>query len=219
MTEADTAGPTTPPGNQESASPSALARGGGAAAVAVQRYGIVILFVALFGLLWATAPNFLSVTNMLNLLSANAALGITACGMTFVIISGGFDLSVGAVFALAGVAAAWLAIRIGTPLGLTLGLLLGLLLGFFNGAIIMGFRVHSFLATLASQIMFRALAVGITGGFFLEVPDPSFQVPGRGGIGGLTYQILAFFGSSRQRCGRFWRVQSSVDTCTRWGEH
>jgi len=159
---------------------------------AVQTYGIVVLFVVLFALLSVVAPNFLSATNLLNIVAENAPLGITACGMTLVIISGGFDLSVGAVFALAGVISAWLAIRYGVTLGLLLGMLLGPALGFLNAAAILGFRVHSFLATLASQIVYRALAVMISGGFYLEVADPNFSVIGRGSIGPVNYEIIFF---------------------------
>jgi ribose transport system permease protein len=155
-----------------------------------REYGIIVLFIVLFAILSAVAPNFLSTRNLLNILSNNATVGIISLGMTLVIISGGFDLSVGAVFALAGVAAAWLALHLGTPLGLSLGMLLGALLGTLNGAIILGFRVHSFLATLASQIVFRAVAVMITGGFYLEVADPHFDVLGRQGIGEVGYQTI-----------------------------
>src|SRR5260370_11324785 len=89
-----------------------------------REYGIIVLFVVLFAILSAVAPNFLSTRNLLNILSNNATVGIISLGMTLVIIAGGFDLSVGAVFALSGVAAAWLAIHLGTPLGLSLGMLI-----------------------------------------------------------------------------------------------
>lgn len=155
-------------------------------------YGIVLLFGALFVVLSIFAPNFLSVTNLLNIVSESTPLGLTACGMTLVIIAGGFDLSVGGTFALAGVASAWLALHIGVIPGMTLGVLFGLVLGLINGAIILGFRVHSFLATLATQLVYRAVATMITGGFYLEVTNPSFYVMGRGQVGAIQYTTIAF---------------------------
>ena len=61
-----------------------------------RRYGIVFVFVALIVILAATLPQFRTTANLRNVLQQNAVIGIIACAMTFAIISGGFDLSVGA---------------------------------------------------------------------------------------------------------------------------
>ncbi|HEX5497843.1 MAG TPA: hypothetical protein VFX03_01395, partial [Thermomicrobiales bacterium] len=72
----------------------------------IRRYGIVAVFVGVFILLLATLPQFRTAANLSNILQQNSVIGIIACGMTFAIISGGFDLSVGAGAALASVVGA-----------------------------------------------------------------------------------------------------------------
>src|SRR5215213_8374146 len=83
----------------------------------VRRYGIVVVFFALLVVLTVTLPQFRTPANLRNVLQQNAVIGIIACAMTFAIISGGFDLSVGAGAALASVVGAWLIIQVGVPLG------------------------------------------------------------------------------------------------------
>ncbi len=131
-------------------------------------YGIVIGFVLLFVVLSITTPNFLTFSNLTNVLNQNAFVGIAACGATLVIIAGGFDLSVGAIFALAGAIAAYLTIHVDPVVGLLAGALVGILLGAANGALVTGIGIHSFLATLASGLAFSGLAVAVTGGFLLD---------------------------------------------------
>ena len=77
-----------------------------------RRYGIVVVFVALLVILATTLPQFRTAANLRNVLQQNAVIGIIACAMTFAIISGGFDLSVGAGAALSSVVGAWLIIHL-----------------------------------------------------------------------------------------------------------
>jgi ribose/xylose/arabinose/galactoside ABC-type transport system permease subunit len=78
------------------------------------RYGMVLAFVALTIVTAILDPSFLQVNNLLNLLRQWAPPGLMAVGMTFVIISGGFDLSVGGTYAAAATLSAWLALRTGS---------------------------------------------------------------------------------------------------------
>ncbi len=141
----------------------------------VREYGIVIVFIALFVVLAIASPTFLNKQNILNVLSQNAPIGIMACGGTLVIIAGGFDLSVGAIYGLAGVVAAKLALTTDPVLALVLGVGAGLVLGLANGALTNLFAINSFIATLASGYIFRGIASIITGGFLVGVQKHSFS--------------------------------------------
>ncbi|MCW3005577.1 MAG: inner-rane translocator [Solirubrobacterales bacterium] len=162
---------------------SALAIGrarGGQRLSVVRDYGIVMSFVALFVTLTATSDVFLTQRNLLNVLDQSAAVGLMACGGTLVIIAGGFDLSVGAIFAITGVIAASMAKYVDPGFALVLGMLAGLVLGAVNGLLVTVGRVNPFMATLASSIIIRGIALVITGGFLVSVTNRSFSTLGRG---------------------------------------
>jgi ribose/xylose/arabinose/galactoside ABC-type transport system permease subunit len=127
----------------------------------------------------ATKPTFLTWQNLvINLLTKASCLGIIACGMTFVMIAGGFDLSVGSTTAACSVVTvlmlqplaphgAWVAI----PLAILATLLVGILLGSANGALISYVGVNPFVVTLSTMFVFRGLAMIITsGGLSIQVP-------------------------------------------------
>jgi ribose transport system permease protein len=161
------------------------------AAAGLRRYGVLVLLVALFVALSIGSDAFMSPRNLLNILNQNAPLAIMAMAGTLVIISGGFDLSTGGIFGVASVTAAWLAVNVDQTLGLVVGPLVGLALGTINGGIITGLRVHSFLATLATSLVYRGLAVLITGGFLIAIEDDAvFAVLGRGRAGPLNITVI-----------------------------
>jgi ribose transport system permease protein len=161
---------------------------------ALRDYGIVISFVALFIVLSFASPHFLTQTNLLNILNQNAPVGLIAVGGTLVLIAGGFDLSVGAIFALSGVIATEMATRVGTTEAILLGVLAGLACGVCNGALTTVGRINPFIATLSTQIMIRGVALAITGGFLIVVADPGFTSLGNGGLGEVKYAILVWLG-------------------------
>jgi ribose transport system permease protein len=134
----------------------------------IRDYGIVATVILLFVVLSVTAPNFLTVDNFKNVLNQNAYLAITAFGATLVIIAGGFDLSVGAIFALAGVVAAYLTIHIDPAIGIFAAIAVGALVGLVNGLLITLLRAHSFLVTLAMGIVLGGVALAITQGKLLN---------------------------------------------------
>ena len=157
----------------------------------LREYGIIFAFLMVFGALSLLTPAFFTTRNMLNVLDQAAQVGLVALGATVTIIGGGFDLSAGAIFALAGSIAAFIA-REGYPgLGLAVGVLVGLLLGFGNGALISGFRVNSFVTTLASGLIIRGVAYVLTGGLLIQIKDPVFAFLGRGRF--LEAKIPAYF--------------------------
>jgi ribose transport system permease protein len=136
---------------------------------------------------------FLTPRNLLNILNQSTPLALIAAALTLVIISGGFDLSTGAIFGVATVSAAWLAVNVDPILGLIVAPFVGLLLGVANGLIITGLHVHSFLATLATSLVFRGIAILITGGFLIQVRIPEFIWLGRGRIFNETVNVAVMF--------------------------
>jgi len=110
--------------------------------------------------------SFLTVRNFLNILDQTTVLGIMAVGMTYVILIGGIDLSVGSVLALSMMVMGFVAKQLGVPLGfaMALGVAAGALCGLVSGTLITYFRVPAFIATLAMMSIARGLASMITDG-------------------------------------------------------
>src|SRR5712691_10708349 len=102
-----------------------------------RRFGTVIGLVVLCAVLWILTPYFLTVSNLLNVAEQTSINAVVAVGMTFVIISGGIDLSVGSIVALSGVVLGT-ALQSGQPLAIALlvALAAGLASGLVNGALI-----------------------------------------------------------------------------------
>lgn len=124
--------------------------------------GLVLLCVFLS----LTTSTFLSVRNALNILDQITVLGIMAVGMSYVILIGGIDLSVGSVLALGMMVMGWLANVMGVPfpLAILVALLASGLCGLVSGILITAFRVPPFIATLAMMSVARGLANMITDG-------------------------------------------------------
>ena len=124
--------------------------------------------IALIGLcigLWILTPYFLTLTNLLNIAEQTTIIAIVASGMTWVIISGGIDLSVGSVVALSGIALAS-AIHAGValPLAILACLVTGLVAGLVNGLLVTFGRLPAFIATLGMMSAIRGLALMCTQG-------------------------------------------------------
>ena len=142
--------------------------------------GIVLSFLVLFVGLSLASDRFLTTRNLLNILDQSAPVGIVACGITIGIISGVFDLSVGAIFGVAAVLAAKVALVSSPALGVLAGVVVGAALGVVNAGLVGRLRINSFIATLASSIVFRGIAILVTGGLIVTVTDPAFSVLGTG---------------------------------------
>lgn len=154
-------------------------------------YAVLILLVAVLVALGFLSPSFFTFGNIVNVLNQNAPLVMIAAAGTFVIVSGNFDLSTGAIYGVAGVAAAWIAVATQNVwVALLAAPLVGLVLGAFNGLVITRLRVHSFLATLASSMIFTTIAVLITGGSLITVTVPGFTALGRNRVGGVFIAVF-----------------------------
>jgi ribose transport system permease protein len=155
--------------------------------------GVLIAFLALFLTLSIASDSFLTKTNLLNVLEANADVGIAAAAMTIVVVAGGLDLSIGAIYAFAGVIAAEIAISSGTVLGIVAGIAAGAALGAFNGLMVTVGRVNSFIATLAVGIVLRSLAGVITGGApVMPKSGSAFTDLGRDALLGVRCSVWIF---------------------------
>lgn len=128
--------------------------------------GPLVGLILLCAFLSIATGTFLSVRNALNILDQITVLGIMSVGMTFVILIGGIDLSVGSVLALAMMVMGWLANVMGVPLpiAILIALVASGLCGMVSGALITAFRVPPFIATLAMMSVARGLANMITDG-------------------------------------------------------
>jgi ribose/xylose/arabinose/galactoside ABC-type transport system permease subunit len=166
----------------------------------------VMVTVALLLLLFIAGAirfeSFGSLRVVMNLFTDNAFLGITAIGMTFVILSGGIDLSVGAVIALSGVLCAVLIEQLGWhPLqAIPLVIVCGSLLGLVMGALIQCYNMQPFIVTLAGMFFARALAtilseqsIPIEHGFVDAINNFGIMLPGRAWFGSAAMALIGIF--------------------------
>ena len=110
------------------------------------------------------SDRFLSTVNMTNVLLQGSVMAVIAVGMTYVIICGGFDLSVGSVVALSGCVSAMVMIRYGILAGIVAGVAVGAIVGVINGLIVTKLQINPFIATLGTMVTFRGVTYLITGG-------------------------------------------------------
>ena len=155
-------------------------------------FGILGGLLAIILYLSLSTSTFLTGQNIVNLLDQAVVIGLLAVGATLCIVSGVFDLSSSATLAVAAIAGVYFTSQFGVGVGFMLALLVGALLGAFTGTMIVATRVNSFIGSLAISIIYRGLAVVLTGGMILAVPAEhlgSFRVwatPVFGGISGGT---------------------------------
>jgi len=124
-------------------------------------FGVLVaaLLIALFFSI--ATPVFLTSYNLFNLLRQTSQLGIISMAMTLLIVSGEFDLSVGAIYAVTGVVTGILVNKLGLSIWVSAsaGMVAGLALGYLNGLLIATTRINSFIATLSTMMVFRGLAL------------------------------------------------------------
>ena len=145
----------------------------------------VVSFLAQFGMVWAfillviggsiVYPRLVSVSNITNIFSQNAPVGIVAVGMTFVMIGGGFDLSVGAVFALGACVYASMADLLGLWGAALVVVLVSAACGAINGFIVTKLKVNPFVATLGTGSAFGGIAYIYSHSAPITPNDPAFQ--------------------------------------------
>ncbi|HEX8474676.1 MAG TPA: ribose ABC transporter permease [Pyrinomonadaceae bacterium] len=178
----------------------------------IQRQGALVALVLVCIFASMRYSQFLTENNLVNVLRQNSMLGLVALGMTFVILTGGIDLSVGSLLAVAGVIAANLAGR-GVVVAVLAAVAFTTLLGFINGVVIAKARIQPFIVTLAMMIAARGLALAYTGEQSVRVARLSegFTWLGRGWVGPVPVPVLLLI--------IFYVVGGLILAQTRFGRH
>ena len=133
------------------------------------------------------SPPFLRFQNLANILDQQSGIIIVAAAGTLVLIAGGIDLSIGAIYGLAGATAAQLAVSFGPAVGVLGGIAVGLLVGLANGVIVTRFRINALIGTLAMSFVVGGIGAIATHGNLVVVFDhPEFQVFAATKILGIT---------------------------------
>ena len=172
----------------------------------VQRQGALAVLVLVAAIGFTAFPNFRSLANAETILISAAPLALIALGMTFVIITGGIDLSVGSLYVLGGVVAAY-ASQWGVLAAFLAPLLLCGAFGVVNGVLVAYTRMAPFIVTLAALLGARGLmrALSSEGSETYLVQSEAFRAFGRGELLGLAYPVwlaLALFAAGAVLLGR-----------------
>lgn len=177
------------------------------------RYGIYMLLLPVIALLIIAQPTFFSPGNLITLLTQSSIIGIVSMGMTYIILTGGIDLSVGSVLYVCGVAAVLAMRRTGNiPLSILLAILVGAAFGMMNGAAVAAIGLPPMIATLAVTSIARGLGhILVSGRAVLNMPD-NYKALGQGKIFGffpvpvllfILVAAAAWFILNKMRFGHF----------------
>jgi len=177
-----------------------------------ERFGIATVVIVVWIAAFFFLENFSNAGNVTSVLRQSAFVGISAVGMTIAIISGTFDLSVGAILGLC----AWVAVLVASQFGLVASvasaLLVGIALGAINGLLVTRLRIPAFIATLGMYFVIRGFHFVLTEGAAARYNGPEFVIFGNGKLGGILpipfviFLVCAFIGSivlNRTPFGRY----------------
>jgi len=153
---------------------------------------VLIVFLVLFTVASLSAKEFLTVNNLRNVLLQVATNGIIAVGMTFVLITGGIDLSVGSLVAMASVITIWMQPNFGSGLGISTAILAGALVGLINGLLVTQVGISPFVSTLGTMIFVRGVALTIANSRTKSGIDPIFAGLANKPILGLPLATIIF---------------------------
>lgn len=151
--------------------------------------GVLFLLMAVLSVL---SREFLTITNINNVLRQTASIVIAGCAVTLLMISGNFDLSIGAILALCGTMSAIFVTKgIPLPVSIIISIGIGFFIGFFNGFFVIILKVPSIIATLGTMYIARGIAWVITGGNSIHLGlGKNFTLLGRGFIGPMPINII-----------------------------
>ncbi len=153
----------------------------------IGRAGILVPFLLTFIVLAVASPDFLRFENLANILDQQSGIIIVACAATLVLIAGGIDLSVGAVYGLAGATATQLVATAGVPAGIAAGIGIGAIVGLANGILVTRFRINALIGTLAMTYVVSGVgALATKGNLIVAFDHPEFQKLAATSILGIT---------------------------------
>lgn len=154
------------------------------------RLGMLIILGLLCVFLSIAAPNFLDVNNVLNIFKQVSIIAVLAAGMTVVILTGGIDLSVGAVVALAGVTSVMASqAGVNPVIAMLSGIAIGYGVGLINGFFTAKAKLPAFIVTLGSFTYARGLAYVISGGYPIVLESQVFKFFGAGKVFGIPSPV------------------------------
>lgn len=173
-----------------------------------KKYGIFIVLIVMWIILLCVSPTFRTVDNAVNILRQVSVNGIIAIGMTFVIMTGGIDLTVGSLIAVSGVVAGSILVK--NPdqviMAIAAALLACGLFGAMNGFFVAYMKVPAFVATLAGMTIGRGFAYVYSDGKPYTLSSPGFSVIGKGSVPIIIFLIIALLSHillSRMKFGRY----------------
>ena len=156
-----------------------------------RNFGIIIAFLVLAAFFTITSDKFLTSSNIINILRQISINALLAYGMTFVILIGGIDLSVGSILGVSGVLSVTLAVNgMNYIVAMIIGILVGILFGMLNGACIALGKLPAFIVTLATMEIGRGLAYIITGGTSCRYDNDFFNEIGNGYVGIIPIPVI-----------------------------
>jgi len=141
------------------------------------------------------SPRFLTYRNWMNLLQQWAPAGIMAVGMTYVILTGGFDLSIASGYSLVAVTAAGLGMTVSPPLAFLGAIMVGVAIGVVNGLLVTVARINAFIATVGTGFIISGITLVLTDNQAFIPTNPAFSTLGSGRFHGVPYPgmiLLAF---------------------------
>ena len=166
----------------------------------LRSYILIILFLIMIFVFSSISPQFRTLRNLMSMFRQISFIGIMAVGATFVMLSGGIDLSVGSTLALAGIICARLfqQFELNAFFAVIITLMAGYLMGFINGKAVTRFQIPPFIVTLGTMGIFRGLALFIAPrqyGFVynIAITNKTFLTLGRGKVIGIYNPIIFFF--------------------------
>ena len=170
----------------------------------------LLLVLVLVVLSWQS-DRFFTVSNLLNQGRLMTEIGLIAIAMTFVIATGGIDLSVGSILGLVAILLGvfWQNVGLPLPMAIVAAIAAGTLAGFMNGFIITRFRVPPLIATLATLALYRGLAEGISQARSVRGYPDWFYVLGQGQVLGVPTQLWILFAAAI--------IAAIILAYTRWG--
>ncbi|HPM94381.1 MAG TPA: ABC transporter permease [Mesotoga sp.] len=154
------------------------------------KYKILIAFLVLIIVISFMTPNFLSWRNIINVFRQSSIIGIMAIGATFVIIGGGFDISVGSLLALTAAMVVGLQSYMHWFPAMLVVLLVGAAFGVANGFLTSKIHIPPIIATLGTMTIIRGIVYMYTGGYPLYVDSEGFAFIGNGYVGPVPFPII-----------------------------
>ena len=155
----------------------------------IYRSVLILLVICVFATI--LSPSFLSVTNLFNVFKQITVAGIVGCGMTFVILTGGIDLSVGSILGLFGVLASGVLASTGnTAAAVAVSLTVGIACGAVNGFFVSVCGIPPFISTLGMMTLLRGVILVYTKGSPIPIKSDAYKFFGKGSIAGIPVPVI-----------------------------